>query len=260
MEIKTAKPIAYKHREIIFASSVFCVGLLFLYAGYVLLQRMWITDHIIRWIFAGILTLFIIIWRILIAFLNEPQTLPDAHFPGLANYLTIFRGLLICGLTGFIFLTPPEVRLGWIPGSLYIAVLMMDCLDGYVARLRSETSIFGEFLDRDFDALGTLIGVILAAHYAKVPDWYVIVGVAYYVFTFGGWLRKKIGRPLYPLPASRYRRYISVLQSVFIATAILPLPKFPEVKLLAILLMVLVLASFLRDWRFITGYHRPALS
>jgi phosphatidylglycerophosphate synthase len=260
MEIKTAEPIAYKYREIIFVSSVFFVGLLFLYARYVLLQRMWITDHITRWIFAGILTLFIIIWRILIAFLNEPQKLPDVYFPGLANYLTIFRGLLICELAGFIFLIPPEGRLGWIPGSLYIAVLMIDCLDGYVARLRSETSIFSEFLDRDFDALGTLIGVILAAHYAKVPDWYVIVGVAYYVFTSGGWLRKKTGRPLYPLPTSRYRRYISVLQSVFIATAILPLPRFPEVKLLAILLMVLILASFLRDWRLIIGYHRPALS
>ena len=259
MEIKQPNR-SLTSREIIFVSSVFCVGLLFLYAGYVLLQRVWITDHIIRWIFAGILTLFIIIWRILIAFLNEPQILPDAYFPGLANYLTIFRGLLICELAGFIFLTPPEIRIGWIPGSLYIAVLMMDCLDGYVARLRSETSIFGEFLDRDFDALGALISVMLAAHYAKVPDWYVIVGVAYYVFTFGGWLRRKIGRPLYPLPASRYRRYISVLQSVFIAAAILPLPVFPEVKLLAILLMVLVLASFLRDWWFITGYHRPISS
>jgi CDP-diacylglycerol--glycerol-3-phosphate 3-phosphatidyltransferase len=206
------------------------------------------------------MALLLLIWRILSAFPKEPGKLPDSYFPGLANQLTIFRGLLLCLLAGFLFLNPPEGFLAWIPGFLYSATLIIDGFDGYTARLRRETTAFGAFLDLDLDALGTLISVLLAVHYARLPDWCILTGMAYYLFAFGKWQRKKRGLPLHPLPASRYRRSVTVVMWVFIALALLPVTVLPKSDMMAALVMIPVLAGFLRDWRIVAGYDLRALS
>ena len=218
------------------------------------------TENVYRHMAASIPAFLVISWRIQIAFAKAPEELPKAHFPGLANRLTILRGLLVCTLAGFLFQHMPEGRLAWLPGLLFIATLIIDGLDGWIARRRGETTAFGVFLDRDFDALGTLIAILLAVHYSRLPDWYIAMGMVYYLFSFGQWLREKSGLPLYPLPASRYRRVISVLQSTFIAAALLPLPLFPTSSLPALLVSAPVLAGFIRDWRSVSGYDWRAFS
>ena len=219
--------MSHRYRQHRYVAAVFFAGLLLIGGGYALLQSAWIPENAFRWTCAAVMALPVLIWRILIAFPKEPGKLPDAYFPGLANQLTIFRGLLICLLTGFLSLNPPEGFLAWIPDFLYSTALIMDGFDGYLARLRKETSAFGTFLDRDLDALGTLIGILLAVHYARLPDWYILSGMAYYLFACGEWWREKRGLPLHPLPASRYRRHVAVVQSVFIALALLPVTVLP---------------------------------
>ena len=249
-----------RYRQHRYVVAVFFAGLLLIGGGYALLQSTWIPENACRWTCAAILPLPVLIWRILIAFAKEPGKLPEAYFPGLANQITIFRGLLICLLAGFLFPKSPQGFLAWLPGFLYFTALIMDGFDGYLARFRKETSAFGTFLDRDLDALGTLIGVLLAVHYARLPDWYILAGMAYYLFAFGQWWREKRGLPLHPLPASRYRRYVAVLQSVFIALALLPVTVLPKSGMTAALVMIPVLAGFLRDWRIVVGYDLRALS
>jgi CDP-diacylglycerol--glycerol-3-phosphate 3-phosphatidyltransferase len=136
----------------------------------------------------------------------------------------------------------------------------MDGVDGSLARIRKETSTFGTFLDRDLDALGTLIGVLLAVHYARLPDWFILAGMAYYLFSCAEWWREKRGLVLHPLPASRYRRYVAVVQSVFIALALLPVAVLPKSDMTAALVMIPVLAGFLLDWRIVGGYDLRPLS
>ena len=203
---------------------------------------------------AALLALPVLIWRIRAAFAQEPGKLPEACYPGLANQITVFRGLLVSLLAGFLFASTPEGFLR--PGSpaiLYSAALIMDGFDGFLARLRRETSAFGAFLDRDLDAWGTLVGILLAILYGRLPGWCIVAGMAYYLFAFGQWWRERRGLPLHPLPASRYRRHVAAVQSLFIVLALLPLALLPEYGWAAALVMIPVLAGFMRDWLTVSG-------
>jgi CDP-diacylglycerol---glycerol-3-phosphate 3-phosphatidyltransferase len=250
--------MSHRTRQHRYVAALFFTGLLLIGGGCILLRSAWIPGNLLQWACAAILALFILIRRILTAFAKDPGRLPEACFPGLANRLTAFRGLLTCLLAGFLFLDRPEGLLAWLPGSLYSAALILDGFDGYLARLRHETSAFGAFLDRDLDALGTLIGVLLAVQYGRLPDWFILAGMAYYLFALGQWRRKKRGLPLHPLRASGYRRHVAVVQSVFIALALLPMTIFPESGIVATLVMIPVLAGFLRDWLTVSGYDLRA--
>jgi len=245
-----------KPGEVRFILSVLFTGLFSLCAGHALLQSGWNPENAVWWLLSGALTFAVVVWRISIALIRETQSLPHSFFPGLANRITIFRGLVICGLAGFLFSKWPEGIAVWVPGTLFGTSLLLDCLDGYVARLRNETSAFGEFLDRDFDALGTLIAVLLIIRYQRLPYWYVTIGATYYVFILAQWWRQKRGQPIYPLPPSKFRRYASALQSLFITAVLLPLPLIPEPSFIAVIFAIPVLAGFLRDWRFVAGYGR----
>lgn len=231
-----------------YTAAVFFAGLLLISGGFTFLRSAWTAENACRWSCAAFLALPVLIWRIRMAFAKDPGKLPEAYFPGLANQLTIFRGLCICLLAGFLFPESPEGFLAWLPGFLYSSALIMDGFDGCLARSRKETSAFGAFLDLDLDALGTLIGVLLAIHYARLPEWFILAGTAYYLFACGEWWREKRGLPLHPLPASRYRRYVAVLQSIFIALSLLPVTALSKSNLAAALVMIPVLAGFLRDW------------
>ena len=250
----------HPYRQHGYLAAVFLAGLLLISGGHALLQSAWIPETAYRWIWAAVLALPVLIWRIRIAFAKEPGKLSEAYFPGLANQITIFRGLLICLLAGFLFPKSPEGFLAWLPGFLYFTALIMDGFDGYLARYRKETSAFGAFLDRDLDALGTLIGILLAVHYARLPDWFILAGIAYYLFACAEWWREKRGLVLHPLPASRYRQTVAVVQSVFIGLALLPVAVLPKSDMTAALVMIPALAGFLRDWRIVGGYDLRALS
>ena len=261
MGAKKVKAMAHRYRQYRYVAALFIAGLILIGGGCALhLQSEWVPETMVRWSCAALLALSVVIWRILTAFAKEPGKLPDTCFPGLANQLTIVRGLLISLLAGFLFLNPPTGFPAWIPGFLYTAALIMDGFDGYLARLRNETSVFGAFLDRDLDALGTVIGILLAVHYGRLPDWFILAGMAYYLFIFGQWWRAKQGLPLHPLPASRYRRQVAIVQSLFIALALLPATLLPKSGMAATLVMIPVLAGFLRDWLGVAGYDLRALA
>ena len=82
---------------------------------------------------------------------------------GLGNNLTLFRGLVLSLLAGFLFLPrPAHGLLAWTPAILYTTLAVLDYLDGYVARVTNQATKLGEILDGVFDALGLLIAVGLA--------------------------------------------------------------------------------------------------
>jgi len=75
--------------------------------------------------------------------------------------------------------------------------------------------------------LGTLIGILLAVHYARLPDWYILSGMAYYLFACGNGGEKNAG-----CPSTRCRRAVSTTcrgrPVVFIALALLPVTVLPK--------------------------------
>ena len=172
---------------------------------------------------------------------------------GVADYLTLMRGLVICVLGGFLFSPQPDGWLAWIPGCFYLTVVSLDGVDGFLARRLGQASVFGEILDREFDALGTAVATLLAYQYGKVPVFYLPVAGLYYAFQIGLWLYRKIDRPVASLKKSHYRKIVGGLNSVFLSVALWPVFAPQASFKAATILMVFVIASFIKDWLMVTG-------
>jgi len=97
---------------------------------------------------------------------------------GYANYITGFRFLMIVVFSWYVDIFPIK----WMFGYLTIAVLL-DVLDGYVARKYGETSVFGQYFDMEVDAFFVLLMCSYYYLYQGVPFWILIPGVLRYVYS-----------------------------------------------------------------------------
>jgi len=97
---------------------------------------------------------------------------------GYATWLTLLRAGLIGTLTGFVFQNIPITAeksnwLAWTPGVIYILAILLDYIDGYVARISGHETRLGEWLDTKIDALGLLVAPVLAIGYGRLPIFYI---------------------------------------------------------------------------------------
>jgi CDP-diacylglycerol--glycerol-3-phosphate 3-phosphatidyltransferase len=191
-----------------------------------------------------------ILWR---KYEQQLQLSAHANHFSIADLVTLGRGFLVAGVAGFLFLPKPDGLHAWLPGSLYLIAVLADYADGYLARLHNSVSEFGAALDRNFDALTTLIGSLLGILYGRFPPWYFAVGLAFYVFSVAMWIMKESGKEVLELPASNYRRVVGGSNAVFVGLALTPAVPVAWLALLSALFTVLVLAGFMRDWFCISG-------
>ncbi len=186
-----------------------------------------------------------------------PRAAPASAL-GLADWLTLARGLVICLLASFFFSPRPAGAWAWIQGSVFLAVVAGDGLDGHLARRLGGPSAFGAALDREIDALGTAVSASLAFQYGKVPGFYLPVAGLYYVFQAGLWLYRKGGGSVSALPDSRGRKTIGALNAIFLALVLWPVFEPPATFAGATIFLILVCASFLKDWLAVTGRPKSA--
>jgi CDP-diacylglycerol--glycerol-3-phosphate 3-phosphatidyltransferase len=218
--------------------------------SYWILWRVWSTADALQWLLLALLTMAVqmmVLWWAL-RFNHPPEG--AALFPtlGIANGMTLTRGLLTCLMAGFLFAPMPQGWLAWAPALLYMSERIIDFFDGFVARYTSRETRLGTILDIEFDGLGILIAVGLAIQYGHLPPWYLILGMARQLFILGIWLRRRLGKPVRELPPSDHRRLIAGFQTGFISIALWPLWR-EEVALFAAWLFAVPLAfSFGRDW------------
>lgn len=218
--------------------------------SYWILWRTWSTADALQWLLLALFTMavqMVVLWWALR--FNHPSE-GAALFPtlGLANGMTLARGLLTCLMAGFLFAPMPQGWLAWAPALLYMSERIIDFFDGFVARYTSRETRLGAILDIEFDGLGILIAVGLAIQYGHLPPWYLILGIARQLFILGIWLRRRLGKPVRELPPSDHRRLIAGFQTGFISIALWPIWR-DEVVLFAAWLFAVPLAfSFGRDW------------
>ena len=136
----------------------------------------------------------------------------------------------------------------WAPGCLYLAIALTDLLDGFAARKTKRITELGKRLDIETDAAGLLAASLVAIALGRLPILYVLVGIAYYLFSLGIWLRKKQGKPLKDLQQRPYSRIIAGFQMGLVAVVLLPLFQQAFTHLAAIIFMTPLLLGFLRDW------------
>ncbi len=168
---------------------------------------------------------------------------------GAANQITTVRALLVSLVVSLIG-EPSLPAIAASAAAASLVVTLLDGVDGWLARRHRIASDFGARFDMEIDALLILALSILAWRFQKAGAWVVLSGVLRYAFVAAGaqwtWLNA-------PLPASRRRQAICVLQIVALTVAIVPaIPPAISAPLAAVALGALAV-SFLVDtlwlWR-----------
>lgn len=87
----------------------------------------------------------------------------------MANAITLARFLLLFVLLPMMYFAPPLWQLLDLP--LLMAVVLFDWLDGYVARKRGESTLFGAVFDIAVDRIVESVLWVVLAHLGLVPVW-----------------------------------------------------------------------------------------
>jgi len=91
----------------------------------------------------------------------------------MANLITLSRFLLLFVLVIIVYQAPPVLQLLNVP--LIGAIFLMDAFDGYIARLRNETSQFGALFDIAVDRIVENVLWVVMADIDLVPVWVAIL-------------------------------------------------------------------------------------
>lgn len=189
-----------------------------------------------------------------------------AHWPktedfGWANRITLLRASLIIVLVAaapFIPAFPSTDHALWAYAVGALIALILDGVDGKLARITHSSSRFGARFDMEMDALlilGLCIAVVMSG---KAGFWVLALGLMRYLFVAAAsaldWLNR-------PLPESFRRKTICVWQIVTLMVSVLP-PTPPMFASLALATALLLLVwSFMTDvyWLYERRFHHETV-
>jgi CDP-diacylglycerol--glycerol-3-phosphate 3-phosphatidyltransferase len=178
---------------------------------------------------------------------------PYRHVFGVANSLTLLRGGLYAVVAGFV-VVPSTTALAWVPALCYGAGVVLDKLDGTVARTLGEETDLGERLDMAVDTFGFVVAPLVAVLWGQLPVWYLAISVARYVYLAGIHWRRRRGRPIHDRPDSDLGRYLAGVQMAFITVALVPAVPTELVFTVAPAVLAPSLAVFARDFCYVSGW------
>jgi phosphatidylglycerophosphate synthase len=157
---------------------------------------------------------------------------------GPADEVTLVRAALVCGVAGL------AAGGGLLPVLIGLAVvaLVLDGVDGQVARRTGTSSDLGARFDLEVDAFLILVLSVLVA--GTAGSWVLLIGLARYLFVAAGrllpWLRGSA-------PPRPWCKVVAVVQGVtltVVAADVLPLP---WARLALAVALVLLAESFGRE-------------
>lgn len=175
---------------------------------------------------------------------------PAAAGWGNANRVTLFRGCLIALAGGAL---PAAGLLGadglWLLSGLALAALVLDGVDGWIARRQGVASAYGARFDMDLDTLLTLLLAALLWRLGEAGAWVLLAGLLRPLFVAAGRVRGWLNAPL---PYSLRRRVVCVVQIAVLAAALTPLAEPPLTRLAVGAALGVLLFSFAADtvWLF----------
>jgi phosphatidylglycerophosphate synthase len=171
---------------------------------------------------------------------------------GPANGVTLLR-LALTAMLLALLIAPVSTALLWLCIGVATATLLLDGLDGRLARKYGSSSRFGARFDMEVDALLICVLALLAWHFERAGIWVLAAGLLRYLFVgaamFLPWLRAA-------LPPSVRRKTVCILQSTTLLICmgpIIPMPLAPWVAAAGIALLVW---SFALDVLWLYARHR----
>ncbi|MFN4262457.1 MAG: CDP-alcohol phosphatidyltransferase family protein [Thioalkalivibrionaceae bacterium] len=124
--------------------------------------------------------------------------------------------------------------------TLAALALLLDAVDGAIARATNSASAFGARFDMEVDAAFLLVLSLVAWWHAGIGVWVLLIGAARYVFVAASWRWRWLSAPL---PFSQRRRIIAALQGLALVIAITPLSaQYWNQTLVAVALAALILS------------------
>ena len=147
--------------------------------------------------------------------------LPGAHCfarLGAANHVTIVRGALIALLAGLLGErgTPVIAAVAVIVAS---GALVLDGVDGRLARRSGMTSEFGARFDMETDAVFVAVLALLVWQFGKAGLWVLLSGLMRYLFAAVVAFVPRLQRPI---PSTFRAKSIAVLQMIALIVALAP--------------------------------------
>jgi len=143
-----------------------------------------------------------------------------SHRFGPANRITLARGVLVGAVAAFLGSPGGPSQAIWVTGTAAIA-LVMDGLDGWVARRSGLASPYGAQLDMELDSLLMLVLSILAWQWNQAGVWVLFCGLSRYGFVLAGRLWPWVARPL---PEAFRRKTCCVIGVGGLTAALWPWP------------------------------------
>ncbi len=139
---------------------------------------------------------------------------------GPADKVTLLRAVIAALCAGLVFGGETAVTLGWwLPGIVGVA-LVLDGLDGWIARWTNTASVFGARFDMETDAFLILVLSALVWQMDKTGAWVLAIGVMRYGFVAAASNWPQLGSPL---PPSKRRQTVCVIQVCALLICLLPL-------------------------------------
>jgi phosphatidylglycerophosphate synthase len=164
---------------------------------------------------------------------------------GAANGVTLLRAAMVAFLAAFTLLPAPlTAELRGTAVALGIAGLLLDGVDGWLARRAGTTSRFGARFDMEIDALSVLVFTLLLLRADQVGVWVLAIGLARYIFVGVGWLSPPLAREL---PTSLRRRTICGAVMAALLVALAPFVDAAPASMLCAGALVLLFSSFAMD-------------
>ena len=171
---------------------------------------------------------------------------------GPADWVTLARATLAVGVAALVadsFGEPARVPL---LVSLASGALVLDAVDGWVARRTRTAANLGARFDAEVDAFLILVLSVYVAR--PVGLWVLAIGAARYAFLAAGWLLPWMREPL---PPRYWRKVVAATQAIVLTVAAAGILSPAVTEAALVVALVLLAESFGRDvWWLRSNRHR----
>jgi phosphatidylglycerophosphate synthase len=167
---------------------------------------------------------------------------------GAANRVTFTRALLVGGVAALVansFVGPTSSTA---VAAIATIALILDAVDGRVARRTSTVSLIGARFDMEVDAFLILVLSVCVAR--SDGAWVLVIGAARYAFVAAGWLLPWLREPA---PPRYWCKAVAAIQGIVLTVAATAIVARPVVQALLLAALALLAESFGRQvwwlWR-----------